>query len=65
MNETELLIEYAKAWNHLNADFLEPILADDFTYESQWVFAAMHGKAKYLEYIRGKFETIRKGDIIP
>ena len=65
MHEVESLIEYAKARNHLNADLLEPILAEDFTYESQWVFAAMHGKENYMEYIRGKFETFRYGDNIP
>lgn len=65
MNETELLIEYAKAWNRLDAEFLKPILADDFEYTSQWVFETMQGKDKYMAYISEKFESIRKSDKIP
>ena len=60
MNEAELLIEYAKAWNHLDTSYLEDILADDFQYTSQWVFTTMHGKDNYIEYLSEKFKTILK-----
>ena len=39
---------------------LEALLADDFRYASQWVFAEIESKAAYLEYIVPKLEAIRK-----
>jgi hypothetical protein len=32
--------------NTLDASHLEPLLADDFHYASQWVFAEMESKAE-------------------
>ena len=51
-----------KAWNTLDGSLFEPILSDDFEYISVWVLETMEGKEKYLEYIKGKFESIRKGN---
>lgn len=51
---------YAKMLNTLNVDCLEPLLADDFTYESQYVFQALESKLVFLEYIRQKLKTIEK-----
>jgi hypothetical protein len=65
MNETELLITYAKAWNRLDTEFLKPILADDFEYTSQWVFETMYGKDKYMAYIAEKFESIKAAGNVP
>lgn len=65
MNESELLIEYAKAWNNLDASYLENLMAEDFIYESQWVFTPMLGRLNYLNYIRQKFQTIRTSGNIP
>ena len=50
-----------QAWNTLDGSLFEPILSDDFEYISVWVLETMEGKDKYLEYIKGKFESIRKG----
>jgi ketosteroid isomerase-like protein len=58
MNEAQLLIEYAKAWNNLDVSYLHDILDDDFEYNSQWVFDTMHGKWNYINYLRGKFNSI-------
>lgn len=60
MNEAELLIEYAKAWNNLDTSYLETILDDDFQYNSQWVMDTINGKYNYLEYLSGKFKSILK-----
>lgn len=60
MNEAELLIEYAKAWNNLDTSYLETILDDDFQYNSQWVMDTINGKYNYLEYLSGKFRSILK-----
>lgn len=65
MNETQLLIAYAKAWNHLDVQFLKPILADDFEYTSQWVFETMQGKDTYIKYLYAKFDTIKDSHSFP
>ena len=51
-----------QAWNELDASLLESILSEDFEYISVWVFETMKGKDRYKDYIKGKFETIRKGN---
>ena len=51
-----------QAWNKLDAKLFEPILSEDFEYISVWVFETMKGKDHYMEYITGKFNSIRKGD---
>ena len=38
LSEEAALRAYAKMMNTLNAECLEPLLAEDFTYESQHVF---------------------------
>lgn len=38
---------------------MEPLLADDLRYASQWVFAEIESKAEYLEYIRPKLEAVK------
>lgn len=51
---------YARMMNTLNAELLEPLLADDFTYESQHVFQALESKQAFLDYIRPKLITIQQ-----
>ena len=51
-----------QAWNELDASLFESILSDDFEYISVWVLETMKGKDRYMEYISGKFESIRKGN---
>jgi hypothetical protein len=46
--------------NTLSADPLEPHLADDFHYESQWVFSGITSKQEFLDYIRPKLATIKE-----
>lgn len=48
-----------QTWNELNAELLEPYLSDNFEYVSVWVLKTMHGKEEYLDYLRGKFNTIK------
>lgn len=45
--------------NTLSAAHLEPLLAEDFHYESQWVFGAITSKQAYLDYIGPKLDAIR------
>lgn len=51
---------YATMMNKLDVSCLEPLLADDFDYASQWVFAEIESKTEYLEYIAPKLEAIRR-----
>ena len=51
-----------QAWNELDASLFESILSEDFEYISVWVLETMKGKDRYMEYISGKFESIRKGN---
>lgn len=59
LTQHEALCAYARMMNSLNADLLEPLLAEDFAYESQMVFTPLESKAAFLAYIRPKLETIR------
>ena len=60
LTEETALRAYAKMMNTLDAEVLEPLLAEDFTYESQNVFQALEAKQAFLDYIREKLETVRK-----
>lgn len=60
LTKADALRAYAKMWNTLSTEALESLLADDFTYESQWVFEALTSKQAFLDYIRSKIETVRQ-----
>jgi hypothetical protein len=45
--------------NTLDPGLIEPILADDFAYESQMLLSALESKEEFLDYIQPKLETIR------
>ena len=65
LTEEQALRAYATMVNTLDASHLEPLLADDFHYASQWVFAEMESKAEFREYIIPKLETMRGSDALP
>lgn len=56
----EALRAYARMMHNLSADYLEPLLADDFHYSSAWVEEVLTTKQGYLDYIRPKMESIRR-----
>lgn len=56
--EKHLLIQLAKTWNNLDISFIENLLAEDFIYESQWVFAPIQGNGNFLPYLKSKFLAI-------
>lgn len=56
--EKYLLIQLAKSWNNLEVSFIEHLLAEDFTYESQWVISPLRGKENFLPYLKLKFQAI-------
>jgi hypothetical protein len=53
---------YATMMNTLNVDAIEPLLADDFHYSSQWVLAEITSKQEYLDYIRPKLKAVRDSE---
>ena len=59
LTEAIALRAYACMMNTLNPDYLEPLLAEDFVYESQQVFRGIETKKEFLEYIVPKLQTIR------
>lgn len=66
MNEQTDLVDvegalraYAEMMNTLDSTKLEPLLAPDFHYASQWVFSEITTKQEYLDYIRPKLESIK------
>lgn len=50
---------YAAMMNTLDASRIEPILADDFHYSSQWVLTDITSKQEFLDYITPKLIAIR------
>lgn len=56
----QALRAYAAMMNTLDVSELEPLLADDFHYASQWVFAEIESKSAFLDYIVPKLDAIRK-----
>ncbi len=59
-HEIQNLKLVAKSWNNLDVSFIETILSDDFTYESQWVLMPITGKESFLNYLNLKFQAIKE-----
>ncbi|MCM1292610.1 MAG: hypothetical protein NC111_05390 [Bacteroides sp.] len=61
MNEKniEILTDITEAWNTLNPELIIKHLSPKFIYDSQWSYNSLDYQG-YIDYIRGKFETIRK-----
>lgn len=61
MSHEILAIFFCKAWNNLDASYLENRLTDDFVYSSQMVLADLYGQKEYINYIKAKFNAFKKG----
>lgn len=57
--ELELVKIYAKSWNTLSFEQLEPYLAHDVVYTSQVVLESLVGKGAVSNYLARKMEMIR------
>ena len=56
---------YAMSWNTLDVSPIEKLLARDFHYSSFWVYDEMTSAREYLEYLKGKFATLkRSGSVV-
>lgn len=53
------------AWEALDADQIEPLLAEDLHYWSWWLMKETHTKKEYMEYIRGRFKAMKNSGEFP
>lgn len=59
LSQYEALFAYAQALNRLDIEPLEPLLSDEFVYESQAVFNPIRSKKKFFESIVRKFQAVK------
>ena len=57
-----ILNDFKEAWQTLDAELICKHLAVEFRYDSQWVFESLDYQG-YVDYIRGKFETLRRNKV--
>ena len=62
MNELEMTIKVAKAYNNLNFEEIEEVLSEDVIYESQNVLTPLYGKVELKTYLDEKFKLIKSSD---
>lgn len=60
LSDKELAIVYTDAWSRLDTSKLVELLDKDFHYESDAVFDDMSSRDEYLDYLNGKFRTLRR-----
>ena len=58
--EIEFLKILAEAYNTYDASVVEPYLSDDVHYASFWVLEELKSKTEYLNYLKGKLETMKR-----
>ena len=59
MSHEELIEVLKEAWTKLDADLIEPYLAEDLHYYSWWAMLEIHSKASYLAYIIERFQSYK------
>lgn len=60
LTEEDALRAYAAMMNTLDVAKLSGLLADEFHYASQWVFAEIESRREYVDYITPKLEAVKK-----
>ncbi len=60
LSKEKALRAYASMMNSGDVAHLEPLLAEDFHYASQWVFDEIESKQGYLAYITPKLNAVRQ-----
>ena len=58
--EIEFLKKLAEAYTTYDASVVEHYLSDDVHYASFWVFEELKSKTEYLNYLRGKLDTMKR-----
>jgi O-acetyl-ADP-ribose deacetylase (regulator of RNase III)/ketosteroid isomerase-like protein len=62
LTEKDALVVFAKAWNRLDCSEFLQLLAEDATYESQWVFKKLEGREAISHYLTGKMQTMKASE---
>ncbi len=57
--EELFLKKLAEAYQNYDASIIEDYLADDMHYASFWVFQELTSKEEYLDYLKGKLQTMK------
>lgn len=60
--EKTFLMSLKKAYQTYDVKYIKEKIAEDFTYESFWVFATMEGADNYVDYLTGKLATQKKNE---
>lgn len=61
VSDNVLADKVCKVWNNLDASILDQYISEEsFDYSSESVTAHISGKKEYLDYLTGKFNSIRK-----
>ena len=58
--EIDFLEKLAEAYQKFDISIIENYLADDMHYASMWVFREKTSKEEYLNYLKGKLETMKR-----
>lgn len=62
MEQDRIITDFAAAWSTFDAELIIKHLSPDFLYDSQWTFESLDCDG-YIEYIRGKFHTMKQHGI--
>ena len=57
--EELFLKKLAEAYQIYDASIIEDYLANNMHYASYWVFQELKSKEEYLDYLRGKLQTMK------
>ena len=63
-DSSQIIKEFAKAWETLNPELIIANLDKAFVYDSQWVFERLDYN-EYIEYLRAKFKVIKDSNSAP
>lgn len=58
----QIIKDFAKAWETLDAELIFKHLSSHFKYDSQWVFESLDTDS-YRSYLKGKFQTLKSKGI--
>lgn len=58
--ELENLRKLAQSWNNLDINHIAIVIDEGIVYESQWVLLPIEGKVQFLNYLKTKFDSIKK-----
>lgn len=61
----QLIESLRSAWESLDADLIEPLLAEDLHYSSWWALKELNNKEDYLAYIKERFQAYLNNGIRP